>query len=71
MEQVPRGSTGEVHVPLRYGPQTIVSESGKTVWSALEIRSSDGIVHMGDDGRFVRFNTHSGHYSFVVTMAQN
>lgn len=72
MEQVPRGSTGEVHVPLLYGPQTKVVESGKTVWSALEpIGSSDGMIHMGDDGRFVRFDTHSGHYSFVVTMAQN
>ena len=70
MEQVPRGSAGEVHVPLLYGSLTVIAESGNTVWSSIEIGESDGIFHKGDDGRFARFDTHSGSYVFVVTVAQ-
>ena len=58
-----------MHVPLLHGPHTIITESGQVVWSAQKMGASDGVAHMGDDGRFARFDTHSGHYIFVVTMA--
>lgn len=57
-----------MHVPLLHGSRTIIKESDKVVWSAQEMGTSDGVMHIGDDGRFVRFDTHSGHYVFAVTM---
>lgn len=69
--QIPPGSTGEVHVPLLHGAQSTISESGKIVWSRSKEQEygpgSGGVTHMGNDGRFVHYNTYSGHYIFEVT----